>query len=66
MSGGAALGLNNVTDVGGDVMITAGDAATALGGTVVVMSGHSNQTSSGDVTVGTANAGFYGVSGDVA
>eukprot|EP00951_Prasinocladus_malaysianus_P045379 scaffold602986_cov55-Prasinocladus_malaysianus.AAC.1 len=29
------------------------------------MSGRSNLTSSGDVTVGTADAGFYGVSGQL-
>eukprot|EP00232_Nephroselmis_pyriformis_P028735 CAMPEP_0182854040 /NCGR_PEP_ID=MMETSP0034_2-20130328/1020_1 /TAXON_ID=156128 /ORGANISM="Nephroselmis pyriformis, Strain CCMP717" /LENGTH=3798 /DNA_ID=CAMNT_0024984833 /DNA_START=206 /DNA_END=11599 /DNA_ORIENTATION=+ len=64
ITGGASLGGNKATDVGGDIVVTAGYAASSTGGNVAVTSGFSQSTSSGYMKIDTADAGFYGVSGD--
>ena len=62
---GEGFGLNNVTDGGGSVYVSGGDASMALGGSVSIVSGSSNLTSSGDVNIGTSESGPEGSSGSV-
>ena len=48
---------------GGSMSVSGGSGGTGLGGSVSIASGYRTDTSSGSLTVETANAGTYGVSG---
>lgn len=61
-----ASGRDDITcDKGGTVNITGGLAAKSYGGNITAKSGYSMASSSGDVNIGTDNAGLVGVSGGI-
>ena len=61
VTAGAGMGGNSATDSGGDVTVAAGEAEAGYGGSVNIHTGYSTATTSGDMTLGTADVGFYGV-----
>ena len=62
---GGGYGRNTDTDTGGDVSITGGASAYSKGGSLLIKSGPSLESSSGNVTIATDNSARLGVSGTV-
>lgn len=65
IGGGSAFGLTPTTDHAGAVILRGGKAYSGLGGAVRMVSGGSDHTSSGDISLATAHAGIFGASGAI-
>jgi hypothetical protein len=62
---GGGHGRSTDTDTGGDVSIAGGASAYSKGGSLLIKSGPSLESSSGNVTIATDNSARLGVSGTV-
>ena len=65
LTGGLAKGGNTLIDVGGFINLLGGTSASSRGGSLILGSGVGRKTSSGDVTLYTADSGVAGASGSI-
>ena len=65
LDAGIAHGEKDTLDAGGNIEVQAGLSKHGNGGSLIFQSGYGERTSSGAVTISTANAGKNGVSGTI-